>query len=235
VVNPGIELYADGAVVEDMVAARDRGLVTGFTTNPTLMSRAGVVDYRAWSRKALAAVPDLPISFEVLADDLRDMRRQALEIAGWGANVFVKVPITNTKGESTESLIRDLATKGVQVNATALLTVEQARLVAGALDPSVPALVSIFAGRIADTGRDPEPIMREALTALAPLPRAKLLWASCREVLNVFQARNCGCHVITVTPEILAKLALAGMDLEALSLDTVRMFARDAAAAGLSL
>ena len=233
--NPGIDIYADGAVVAEMVAARAEGMVTGFTTNPTLMRKAGVVDYRAWSREALAAVPDLPISFEVLADDFPGMGRQAREIASWGSNVFVKIPVTNTLGESAAPLIRELSAEGVQVNATAILTLDQVRTVAAALDPKVPAIVSVFAGRIADTGRDPEPVMREALAILAPLPEARLLWASCRELLNIFQARACGCHIITVAPDTLKKLAMVDMDLGALSLDTVRMFCRDAAAAGFEL
>lgn len=231
----GIDLYADGAVVAEMLAARAEGRVKGFTTNPTLMCKAGVKDYRAWSRQALDAVPDLPISFEVLADDFTEMLRQALEIASWGTNVFVKIPITTTTGESSVPLIKDLAAQGVRVNATALLTLDQVRSVAQALDPGVPAIVSVFAGRIADTGCDPVPIMKESLAILAPLPKAKLLWASCREVLNIFQAQDCGSHIITVTPDILKKLSMVGMDLGALSLDTVKMFFRDAKAAGFSL
>ena len=231
----GIDIYADGAVVAEMLAARAEGVVKGFTTNPTLMRKAGVVDYRDWSRQALAAVPDLPISFEVLADDFPGMRRQALEIASWGANVFVKIPVTNTLGESSAPLIRELAGLGVQVNATAILTLDQVRTVAAALDPGVPAVVSVFAGRIADTGRNPEPVMREALGILASLPKAMLLWASCRELLNIFQARDCGCQIITVAPDTLKKLAMVGMDLDALSLDTVKMFCRDAGAAGFTL
>ena len=231
----GIDIYADGAVVAEMLAARAEGLVKGFTTNPTLMRKAGVLDYRDWSRQALAAVPDLPISFEVLADDFPGMARQAREIASWGANVFVKIPITNTLGESSGPLIRELASEGVQVNATAILTLDQVRLVAAALDPAVPAVVSVFAGRIADTGRDPGPVMKEARALLSALPRAGLLWASCRELLNIFQARDCGCQIITVPPDILRKLAMVDMDLEALSLDTVKMFCRDAGAAGFTL
>lgn len=233
--SPGIDLYADGAVVAEMLAARAAGFVAGFTTNPTLMAKAGVTDYRAWSRQALAAVPDLPISFEVLADDFQEMGRQAREIAAWGSQVFVKIPITNTFGESSLHLIRELSGEGVQINATAILSLDQVRGVVEALHPDAAAIVSVFAGRIADTGRDPVPIMAEARAILAPRPRARLLWASCRELLNVFQARDCGCHIITVTPDILRKMAMVGMELEALSLDTVRMFSRDAAAAGFCL
>jgi len=233
--RPGIDLYADGAVVEEMLAASAEGLVAGFTTNPTLMRKAGVTDYRAWSRQALAAVPDLPISFEVLADDFREMGRQAREIAGWGANVFVKIPVTNTEGVSSAPLIAELAGQGVQINATAILTLEQVRTVAAALNPEVPAIVSVFAGRIADTGRDPEPVLREAKAILAPNPKARLLWASTRELLNIIQAQACGCDIITVSPDLLKKYALFGMDLRELSLETVRMFCRDAAAAGFAL
>ena len=233
--RPEIDLYADGAVVEEMLAARVEGLVTGFTTNPTLMRKAGVTDYRAWSRQALEAVPDLPISFEVLADDFPGMARQAREIAAWGSNVFVKIPVTSIQGVSSAPLIHELSAEGVKINATAILTLDQVRTVAAALAPGVPSIVSIFAGRIADTGLDPEPIMREARAFLAPLPEVRLLWASARELLNIFQAQACGCDIITVSPDILKKYAMVGMDLAALSLETVKMFSRDAAAAGFSL
>jgi transaldolase len=230
-----IDLYADGAVIEEMLETKATGRVAGFTTNPTLMRKAGVSDYRGWARQVLQAIQDMPVSFEVLADDFPGMARQAREIASWGPNVFVKIPVTNGQGESSAPLVAELCAQGVQVNVTALLTLDQVRRVAEALNPAVPAIVSVFAGRIADTGRDPLPLMAEALRILESNPRARLLWASCRELLNLFQAQDCGCHIITVTPDILRKLPLVGMGLDALSLDTVRMFLRDAAAAGFSL
>lgn len=227
-----IQLYADGADVREMVAARAAGLVNGFTTNPTLMRKAGVKDYAAFAKEALAAVSDLPISFEVFADDSVEMERQARLIAAWGENVFVKIPITNTRGEASLSLIARLAAAGVKLNITAILTVQQVSDVAAALHPDVPAIVSVFAGRIADTGRDPEPIMRDAARILRSRRKAQLLWASPREALNIFQADRCGCHIITATSEILKKLSLAGKPLEEMSLETVRMFHDDAQAAG---
>ncbi|HJV21887.1 MAG TPA: transaldolase [Holophagaceae bacterium] len=231
-----IHLYADGADLRDMVAARQGGLVKGFTTNPTLMRKAGITDYAAFAKAALEAIPDLPISFEVFADRFDEMERQALEIAGWGPNVFVKIPITDPAGATSLSLIRRLAEKEVKLNLTALLTLDQVRGVAEVLRPDVPAVVSVFAGRIADTGRDPEPMMRAAKALLGGLPLAQLLWASSREVLNIFQAQACGCDIITVTPDILKKVAsLHGKDLVELSLDTVRMFDTDAKAAGFRL
>jgi len=230
-----IELYSDGAVLEDMIAAGKEGVVKGFTTNPTLMRKAGVTDYRTFARRALDAIPDLPISFEVFADDLPSMEQQAREIASWGPQVFVKVPISTTTGEPTVPLMKTLSHDGIQINATAILSLNQVRSVIAALSRDVASIVSVFAGRIADTGRDPEPIIRESVSLLASLPRAKLLWASPRELFNVFQAEACGCHIITATPDILKKLSMVGMDLEALSLETVKMFHRDATAAGYAL
>jgi transaldolase len=230
-----IELYADGADVRDMVAARDSGLVKGFTTNPTLMRKSGISDYEAFAREALNAVSGMPISFEVFADEFDEMERQAKKITTWGDGVFVKIPITNTRSESAVPLIRRLSAAGVKLNITAVLTVDQVRSVVDALNADVPAIVSVFAGRIADTGRDPVPIMREALSSMRKKPRAKLLWASPRELLNIFQADACGCHIITVTSEILKKLAMVGKSLDDLSLDTVKMFHSDAAAAGFHL
>lgn len=231
-----ILLYADGADIKEMVAARKADLVKGFTTNPTLMRKAGLTDYEAFAREALAAIPDRPISFEVFADEFAEMERQALKIAGWGEHVFVKIPITDPKGESSLPLIGRLAKAGVKLNLTAILTLDQVRGVAERLEPSVPAVVSVFAGRIADTGVDPEPMMRASAALLAHLPEAQLLWASSREVLNIFQAEACGCHIITVTPDILKKVAtMRGKDLAELSLETVRMFDADAKAAGFKL
>ena len=230
-----IQIYSDGADIAEMIAARKSGQVQGFTTNPTLMRKAGLTDYAAFARAALAAIPDLPISFEVFADDFAEMERQARLLASWGANVFVKIPITNTKGESAVPLVRTLAHAGIQLNVTAILTLEQVAAVATALNPQIPAIVSVFAGRIADCGVDPVPIMAQSLQLLAPLPRAQLLWASPREVLNVVQADACGCHIITITPDLQKKLSLIGRSLDAMSLDTVQMFHRDAAAAGYQL
>lgn len=231
-----IHLYADGADIKEMVAARKADLVKGFTTNPTLMRKAGLTDYEAFAKEALAAIPDRPISFEVFADEFGEMERQARKIATWGEHVFVKIPITDPKGNSSLPLIGRLAQAGVKLNLTALLTLDQVRGVAERLDPGVPAVVSVFAGRIADTGVDPEPMVRASAALLAHLPKAQLLWASSREVLNIFQAQACGCHIITVTPDILKKVAsMHGRDLAELSLDTVKMFDADAKAAGFKL
>jgi transaldolase len=230
-----IAIYADGADVREMVAARDAGIVKGFTTNPTLMRKSGVLDYASFAREVLHAIGDMPISFEVFADEFDEMERQALRIATWGNAVFVKIPITNTRGESAIDLIRKLSAAGVKLNVTAILTLEQVRDVVDALDPEVPAIVSVFAGRIADTGRDPVPLMTEAAEIVAQKPKAQLLWASPRELLNIFQADACGCHIITVTGDILKKLKMVGKPLDELSLDTVKMFYNDAAAAGFTL
>lgn len=230
-----IHLYADGADVRDMLSARESGLVKGFTTNPTLMRKSGVTDYQAFAKEALRAVAGMPISFEVFADDFPEMERQALLIAEWGDGVFVKIPITNTKGESAIPLIERLSAARVKLNITAILTLQQVNDTVDALDPNVPAIVSVFAGRIADTGRDPVPLMKEAATIVGRKPKAQLLWASPRELLNIFHAEECGCHIITVTGDILKKLAMFGKPLDELSLDTVKMFFNDAAAAGFKL
>ncbi len=230
-----VRIYADGADRQQMLAAYRNPLVRGFTTNPTLMRAAGVADYEAFARDILAAIPDRPISFEVLADDFAGMERQARRIASWGEQVFVKIPITDTRGQSSCPLVERLTHSGVQVNVTALLTLEQVRAVARAVAGGGPCYVSVFAGRIADTGRDPVPLMAAALALLRPCPAAQLLWASPREVLNIFQADAIGCPIITVTPPLLQKLELAGRDLERLSLETVAMFRRDAQAAGYEL
>ena len=231
-----VKIYADGADLESIVALANRPDIAGFTTNPTLMRKSGVSDYEAFAHKVLDAVTDRPISFEVFADEFPEMKRQAKEIASWGDNVYVKIPITNTRSESALPLIRELAAEGVKLNVTAILTLEQVAGVAKALNPKVPSIVSVFAGRIADTGVDPVPHMRESKKLLAGLPQAELLWASVREVLNIFQSDDCGCDIVTVPHDILNKaLKLAGMDLKELSLDTVKMFAADAAAAGFTL
>ncbi|MGN6186010.1 MAG: transaldolase [Thermoanaerobaculia bacterium] len=234
-VNLKIAIYADGADVRDMVAARDAGLVKGFTTNPTLMRKVGITDDQAFAKEALAATGDMPISFEVFADEFDEMERQAKLIATWGDSVFVKIPITNTKGESSIPLIQRLSAAGVKLNVTAILTLQQVREVVDALDANVPAIVSVFAGRIADTGRDPVPLMREAAEICSAKPKAELLWASPRELLNIFQAEETGCKIITVTSDILKKLAMVGKSLDELSLDTVKMFYNDASAAGFKL
>ena len=232
----GIKVFADGASLASMLEAARDPRIAGFTTNPTLMRKAGVADYRAFAREVLAAIRDKPISFEVFADDTAGMRRQAREIAGWGANVYVKVPVTNTRGEPTTELVRELSNGGVKLNVTALCTTAQVREVAAALAGGAPSVISVFAGRIADTGRDPVPLMREALAICrAADRRIELLWASPREVLNIAQAAEIGCDIITVTPDLFAKLALHGKDLAAFSLETVQMFHRDAAAAGYEL
>jgi transaldolase len=229
-------IYADGADLAGLLDLYRNPLIKGLTTNPTLMRKAGIADYERFARQVLDQVTDKPISFEVFSDDFPEMRRQALKIAAWQQNVYVKIPITNTRRESSIPLIRDLSRDGVKLNITAMLAIEQVRDVAGALDPAVPAVASIFAGRIADTGRDPRPIMCEALGVLRGLPKVQLLWASVREVLNIAHAEECGCHIVTVPHDILAKaLKLWSMDLADLSLDTVRMFASDAEKAGYKL
>jgi transaldolase len=230
-----VKLFQDGADLAAMVAARERGTVSGFTTNPTLMRKAGIADYKAFALKVIAAIPDLPISFEVFSDDFETMEREAREIASWGGDTYVKIPITNTGGVTAESLIRKLSAEGFSLNVTAILTLDQVAAVAGAADPAARTIVSVFAGRIADTGVDPVPLMTEAVQMLADLPRAEVLWASPREVLNVVQASACGCHIITATPDIIAKIPLFGKDLQTYSLETVKMFHDDARAAGFKL
>jgi len=230
-----IAVYADGANLDEFLEAYRGGLVRGFTTNPTLMRKAGVSNYEAFAKSVLAEIRDLPISFEVFADDFPSMERQALLISRWGQNVFVKIPVTNTSGESSLPLVRRLVAADVKLNVTALLSIRQVEEVAEALLPGVPAIVSVFAGRIADTGRDPVPIMRRAAEMIRGNPNARLLWASPREVLNVYQAEECGCHVITMTKALLDKLPMRGMDLDQLSRETVTMFYTDARAAGYSL
>jgi len=210
-------------------------LIQGFTTNPTLMRKAGVTDYEAFAKALLAKVRDRPVSLEVFADDFAEMERQARKIASWGVNVNVKIPITDTKGASAAPLIERLSKSGVTVNVTAMMTLEQVRAVRGALAPDAPAIVSVFAGRVADTGVDPVPHMTECLHILSDRPNAELLWASPRELLNVFQADAIGCHIITATNDILKKLNLVGKDLDAYSRETVEMFRRDAVSAGYDI
>lgn len=230
-----VKIFADGADLRGMIEMTKNPYVSGFTTNPTLMNKAGVRDYEAFAREILAHVTDKPISFEVFADDEAEIERQANKIAAWGRNVFVKIPVTNTAGRPLTALVARLAKAGVQQNVTALMTLEQVQTVSEALGDGVAANVSVFAGRIADTGRDPMPIMRRAVEILSRFPRQELIWASPRELLNIFQAEATGCHIITVANDVLKKLELVGKDLEAYSLETVQMFHRDATTAGYRL
>jgi transaldolase len=227
-----IRIFADGVDKAGMVELARRPYISGFTTNPTLMRRAGITDYRAFAREILDALPGRPISFEVLSDDFEEMERQAREIGSWGRDVYVKVPVTNTRGEPASALIRRLSRDGIKLNVTALLTLEQVRDVSEALGDGAPSCISVFAGRIADTGRDPVPLMAAAVALMRPYPSQSLLWASPREVLNIFQADAAGCHIITVTHDLLARLDGVGKDLGQFSLDTVRMFYEDGRAAG---
>jgi transaldolase len=218
-----------------MLTLAENPLIRGFTTNPTLMRKAGVVDYRKFADQVVRAIPDRPISFEVFSDDFREMERQALEIATWGRNVYVKIPVTNTRGESAGPLVRDLSAAGVKVNVTAMLTLAQVDEITECFADDQPGCLSVFAGRVADTGRDPLPIMTAALDRMRAKPRLELIWASPRELLNVMQADAIGCHIITVTGDILKKLSLVGKDLPEYSLETVKMFHDDARKAGYTL
>lgn len=233
--NLRIKIFADGADKLGMLEMYVRPYIKGFTTNPTLMRKAGIPDYRVFAKEILEAIPDRPISFEVFSDEFTEMARQAREIASWGDHIYVKIPVTNTRGEDSYRLIRELSHEGIKINVTALMTLEQVREVATCVSPATPCCVSVFAGRIADTGRDPVPIMAEAVNILKPLPSAELIWASPRELLNIFQADSIGCHIITVTNDILGKLPCVGYDLSDFSLDTVKMFHRDAKLAGYTL
>jgi transaldolase len=231
-----IKLFMDGADIPSMAeAVAGNPLIKGFTTNPTLMRKAGLSDYAAFAREAIAAVAGLPISFEVFSDGFAEMEREARIIHSWGGNTYVKIPVTNTLGQSAAPLIARLSGEGIALNVTAIMTAEQVREVAGALDAGTPAIVSVFAGRVADTGVDPMPLMRRCLALLSDRPKAELLWASPRELLNLFQADEVGCHIITATRDVLAKLPLVGKDLTGYSLETVRMFYDDARAAGFRL
>lgn len=233
--NLSVKIFADGADRAGMLEMYQNPNISGFTTNPTLMRKAGISDFEAFAREILAAIPDRPISFEVFADEFDEMERQARFIASWGENVYVKIPITNTRGESSVPLVRRLASAEVKVNVTAMMTVDQIRDVSSALVDGPPACASLFAGRIADTGRDPLPMIVESIAILRATPNVELIWASPRELLNIFQADAVGCHIITVTNDILAKLALVGKNLDEYSLDTVKMFYRDAQAAGFNV
>lgn len=230
-----VKIFADGADKAGMLELYAKPYIKGFTTNPTLMRKAGVRDYRAFALDILQAIPDRPISFEVFADDFVEMERQAHEIASWGDQVYAKIPATNTRREPLYDLVKRLSKAGVKVNVTALLTLTQVRMAAECLASDVPSLVSVFAGRIADTGRDPVPMMAAAVELLKLAPRAELVWASPRELLNIFQANAIGCHIITATSDILNKIPLIGKDLDDFSLDTVKMFYSDARQAGYEL
>jgi transaldolase len=230
-----VKLFADGADLGGIKEMAANSLIKGFTTNPTLMRKAGITDYKEFALQVLGIVTDRPVSFEVFADDFPTMEKQALEIASWGPNVNVKIPVTNTKGEFSGPLVKKLSAAGVQLNVTAVMTNTQVQAIVDRLAPQTPAIVSVFAGRIADTGRDPVPLMKEAVNILKSRPRAELIWASPRELLNIFQADEVGCHIITATNDILKKLSLVGKDLSAYSLETVKMFDRDATAAGFNI
>jgi transaldolase len=233
--NLKVKLFADGADLAGIKEMASNPAIKGFTTNPTLMRKAGVADYKAFALQALQAVGGRPISFEVFADEFGQMEKQAHEIASWGKNIYVKIPVSNTSGEFSGPLVERLSRTGVQVNVTAMMTVDQVKRVTERLDPDTPAIISIFAGRIADTGRDPMPIMAEAVKVMKAKPKAELIWASPRELLNIFQASLVGCHIITATNDILKKLSLVGKDLDQYSLETVEMFHKDAKAAGYSI
>ncbi len=230
-----IKIFADGATKGDILALYRKPYIKGFTTNPTLMRKAGITDYRAFARELVAAIPDRPVSFEVFSDEFDEMEEQALEIRTWGSQVYVKIPVTNTRGETACPLVRRLSQAGVKLNVTALMTLAQVRQAAEALAGGAPSYISVFAGRIADTGRDPIPLMAAAVRMLEDLPNAELIWASPRELLNLFHADSVGCHIITVTNDILKKLDVVGKDLDEFSLDTVKMFRRDAVEAGFRL
>lgn len=230
-----VKIFADGADKVGMLEMYEKPFVKGLTTNPTLMKKAGITDYRDFCKDILKSIHDKPLSFEVFSDDFSEMERQAFEIASWGENVYVKIPITNTKRETCYDLVKRLASQRVKLNVTALMTLEQVRNVVASLDPNIPSYVSVFAGRVADTGYDPLPMMASAVDILKAAPASELIWASPRELLNIFQADAIGCHVITVTNDILKKLSLVGYDLDEYSLDTVKMFYADAVAAGFKL
>ena len=233
--NLKIKIFADGAERSGMLEMAAKPWISGLTTNPTLMRKAGISDYKSFAKDILATIREKPISFEVFSDEFAEMERQAMEIASWGSNVYVKIPITNTRREAAYPLIRKLAKQKVKLNVTALMTLEQVKGTVEVLDPGVPSYISVFAGRIADTGRDPLPLMVDSLKAMEKNPKAELIWASPRELLNIFQADEIGCHIITVTNDILKKLSLVGYNLKEYSLDTVKMFYKDGQEAGFQL
>lgn len=233
--NLKVKIFADGADKAGMLEMYTKPYIKGFTTNPTLMRKAGISDYRAFAKDILKAIPDRPISFEVFSDEFSEMERQAMEIASWGKQVYVKIPVMNTRREPSYELVRKLSQAGVKLNVTALMTLDQVRDISKQISPDTPCCISVFAGRVADTGRDPVPLMSAAVELLKSFPKAELIWASPRELLNIFQADSIGCHIITVTNDILKKLQLVGYDLDEFSLDTVKMFYNDANQAGFKL
>jgi transaldolase len=230
-----IKIFADGADKRGILDLYRNPLIQGFTTNPTLMRQVGINDYEAFAREILAEVPDRPFSLEVFSDDFDEMGRQARALTALGPNVYVKIPVTNTRGESAAPLVRELTREGIKLNVTALMTLEQVCTTATALAGSPSAYISVFAGRVADAGVDPLPIMRESLAVMKPQPQLELIWASPREIFNLVQADQIGCHIITITHDLLKKLPGLGRDLTEFSLDTVKMFHRDAQAAGYRL
>ena len=230
-----IKIFSDGADIDSIIEGYQKGIAKGFTTNPTLMAKAGITNYIAFAKEVLKVVTDLPVSFEVFSDEFEEMRYQAHKINELAPNVYVKIPVTNTKRQSAAPLIRDLHNEGIKLNITAILSLRQVQEVYDTLNPDVSAFVSVFAGRVADTGRDPLPLMMQSLELIRPKPKAELLWASPREVFNLMQAELMGCHIITITPDLLAKASKFGMDLEELSLDTVKMFYNDATKSGFKI
>ncbi|MEK6772703.1 MAG: transaldolase [Bdellovibrionota bacterium] len=230
-----VKIYSDGADRKSMLEMAANPQISGLTTNPTLMKMAGITDYRSFCKEILKEITQKPISFEVFADDFAEMKRQADEIKTWGSNVYVKIPVVNSKGESSQKLIQELSQSGVKLNVTAILTLEQVQKTVNSLIGGAPSVVSVFAGRIADTGRDPMALMMAASQMCAMDPNIELLWASCREVLNIVQAEQSGCHIITVSPDIIKKMKMFNMDLLKLSVETVQMFKNDSEAAGYRL
>ena len=230
-----IKIFADGADINGMLEMYHAGFISGFTTNPTLMKKAGVIDYEQFAREALRLIPDFPLSFEVFSDDFNVMEQEARKIGSWAQNVYIKIPITNTKGESSIPLIKKLSADGFKLNITAILTLTQVEQAIQCLTPGVGAYISVFAGRIADTGIDPMPIMKETAVMCRKVAKVESLWASARELLNIFQAQDCGVDIITVTNDILKKTSNIGKDLTQLSLETVNMFYNDAKSLGFKI
>ena len=230
-----VKIFSDGADKKDMLEMNSKTFIKGLTTNPTLMKKAGIKDYELFAKDILSTIKEKPISFEVFSDDFDDMERQAMEITSWADNVYVKIPITNTKKESSKELIKRLAEKKVKLNITAIMTLDQVKTVLSVLDNKVPSIISVFAGRIADTGRDPIPLMNDCLKEMKINSKSELLWASPRELFNIIQADQMGCHIITVTKDIIKKLQFISYNLEEYSLDTVKLFYKDAAEAGFKI
>lgn len=233
--NLNIKLFADGADLKNIMELNSKTYIKGFTTNPTLMRQSGVLSYKSFASEIINNIGDKSVSFEVLSDDFREMERQANEIASWGENVYVKIPISNCAGEATTNVIKNLVKQGCKLNITAIMTIEQVTDIAQYLDSNIPSYVSIFGGRIADTGRDPVETFQEASKIIKNLTKCEMIWASPRELLNIFQAEKTGCHIITLTNDLLKKLPLIGKNLSEYSQDTVKMFVEDAAKSNLNL